>query len=134
MPAILMTRSHREHTEAAHALVLLRARRERGVIRGPNVMVLHPSVQAKTAPDFIVRAKANPRKVNMASSGNGCTPNVAGELFKMMTGVDMVHVPYRAAAPALTDLLGGHVPVMFSTMSSSIECIRAATLPALTRT
>ena len=126
-----MTRSHREHTDAAHALVLLRARRERGVIRGPNVMVLNPSVQAKTVPDFIARAKANPRKVNMASSGNGSTPHVAGELFKMMTGVDMVHVPYRGAAPALTDLLGGQVQVMFATMSSSIEYIRAGKLHAL---
>ena len=126
-----MTRSHREHTDAAHALVLLRARRERGVIRGPNVMVLNPSVQAKTVPDFIARAKANPRKVNMASSGNGSTPHVAGELFKMMTGVDMVHVPYRGAAPALTDLLGGQVQVMFATMSSSIEYIRAGKLRAL---
>jgi tripartite-type tricarboxylate transporter receptor subunit TctC len=87
-----------------------------GVIRGPNVMVLNPSVQAKTVPDFIAHAKANPRKVNMASSGNGSTPHVAGELFKMMTGVDMVHVPYRGAAPALTDLLGGQVQVMFATM------------------
>jgi tripartite-type tricarboxylate transporter receptor subunit TctC len=102
-----------------------------GVIRGPNVMVLNPSVQAKTVPDFIAHAKANPRKVNMASSGNGSTPHVAGELFKMMTGVDMVHVPYRGAAPALTDLLGGQVQVMFATMPSSIEYIRAGKLRAL---
>ncbi len=81
-----MTRSHREHTDAAHALVLLRARRERGVIRGPNVMVLNPSVQAKTVPDFIARAKANPRKVNMASSGNGSTPHVAGAIEYIRAG------------------------------------------------
>jgi tripartite-type tricarboxylate transporter receptor subunit TctC len=101
------------------------------VIRGPNVMVLNPSVPAKSVPDFIAHAKANPRKVNMASSGNGSTPHVAGELFKMMTGVDMVHVPYRGAAPALTDLLGGQVQVMFATMASSIEYIRAGKLRAL---
>jgi len=94
-------------------------------------MVLNPLVQAKTVPDFIAHAKANPRKVNMASSGNGSTPHVAGELFKMMTGVDMVHVPYRGAAPALTDLLGGQVQVMFATMPSSIEYIRAGKLRAL---
>src|SRR5260221_5954535 len=131
MPAILMTRSHREHTDAAHALVLLRARRERGVIRGPNVMVLNPSVQAKTVPDFIAYAKANPGKVNMASSGNGTTPHVAGELFKMMTGVNMVHVPYRGGAPALTDLLGGQVQVMFVTTPASIEYIRVGKLRPL---
>ena len=79
----------------------------------PYVMVVHPSVPAKTVPEFIAYAKANPGKINMASAGNGTTPHVAGELFKMMAGVDMVHVPYRGAAPALTDLLGGQVQVMF---------------------
>ena len=74
-------------------------------------MVVNPSVPAKTVPEFIAYAKANPGKINMASAGNGSAPHVAGELFKMMAGVDMVHVPYRGAAPALTDLLGGQVQV-----------------------
>ena len=74
-------------------------------------MVVNPSVPAKTVPEFIAYAKANPGKINMASAGNGTAPHVAGELFKMMAGVDMVHVPYRGAAPALTDLLGGQVQV-----------------------
>ena len=102
-----------------------------GIIRGPNVMVLNPLVQSKTVPDFIVYAKANPRKVHMASSGNGTTPHVAGELFQMMTGVSMVHVPYRGAAPALTDLLSGQVQVMFATMPSCIQYIRGGMLRAL---
>ena len=80
-------------------------------------MVVHPSVPAKTVPEFIAYAKANPGKVNMASAGNGSAGHLAGELFKMMTGVDMVHVPYRGAAPALTDLLGGQVQVMFGTIA-----------------
>src|SRR5262249_5752219 len=99
-----------------------------GVIRGPNVMVLNPLVQPKTVPDFIAYAKGNPRKVYMASSGNGTTAHVAGELFQMMTGVRMIHVPYRGATPALTDLLSGQVQVMFATMPSSIEYIRAGKL------
>ena len=78
-------------------------------------MVVNPSVPAKTVPEFIAYAKANPGKINMASAGNGSTPHVSGELFKMMTGVNMVHVPYRGAAPALTDLLGGQVQVYFGT-------------------
>ena len=84
-----------------------------GIIRAPYVMVVHPSVPAKTVPEFIAYAKANPGKINMASAGNGTRTTSAGELFKMMTGVDMVHVPYRGEAPALTDLLGGQVQVMF---------------------
>ena len=79
-------------------------------------MEVNPSVPAKTVPEFIAYAKANPGKLNMASGGNGTSHHVAGELFKMMTGVDMVHVPYRGAAPALTDLLGGQVQVMFAGM------------------
>jgi tripartite-type tricarboxylate transporter receptor subunit TctC len=102
-----------------------------GIIREPNVLVLNPSVPAKTVPDFIAYAKTNPRKINMASSGNGTSPHMAGELFKMMTGVDMNHVPYRGAAPALTDLLAGQVHVMFPTMPSSIEYVRAGKLRAL---
>ena len=85
-----------------------------GIIRVPNVMVVNPSVPAKTVPEFIAYAKANPGKINMASPGNGTRATCAGELFKMMTGVNMVHVPYRGAAPALTDLLAGQVQVYFS--------------------
>jgi tripartite-type tricarboxylate transporter receptor subunit TctC len=102
-----------------------------GLIREPNVMVLNPSVPAKTVPDFIAYAKANPRKIDMASSGNGTSPHMAGELFRIMTGVDMNHVPYRGAAPALTDLLAGQVHVMFPTLPSSIEYVRAGRLHAL---
>ena len=102
-----------------------------GIIREPHVMVVNPSVPAKTVPEFIAYAKANPGKLNMASAGNGTAAHVAGELFKMMTGVDMVHVPYRGAAPALTDLLGGQVQVMFAAMPASIEYIRAGKLRAL---
>jgi tripartite-type tricarboxylate transporter receptor subunit TctC len=102
-----------------------------GIISGPNVMVVHPSVPAKTVPEFIAYAKSNPGKINMASSGNGTSPHVAGELFKMMAGVDVVHVPYRGAAPALTDLLGGQVQAMFASMPASIEYIRAGKLRAL---
>jgi tripartite-type tricarboxylate transporter receptor subunit TctC len=102
-----------------------------GTNREPYVIVVHPSVPAKTVPEFIAYAKANPRKVNMASSGNGSSPHMAGELFRIMTGVDMNHVPYRGAAPALTDLLAGQVHVMFPTMPSSIEYVRAGKLRAL---
>ena len=102
-----------------------------GIIRAPYVMVVNPSVPAKTVPEFIAYAKANPGKINMASAGIGTAPHVTGELFKMMAGVDMVHVPYRGAAPALTDLLGGQVQVMFATTVSSIEYIRAGRLRAL---
>ena len=94
-------------------------------------MVVNPSFPAKTVPEFIAYAKANPGKINMASGGNGTRTHVAGELFKMMTGVDMVHVPYRGAAPALTDLLGGQVQVMFSPIPPSIDYIRAGKLRAL---
>ena len=94
-------------------------------------MVVNPSVPAKTVPEFIAYAKANPGKINMASAGNGSVAHVSGELFKMMAGVNMVHVPYRGAAPALTDLLGGQVQVMFDTMPASIEHIRAGKLRAL---
>jgi tripartite-type tricarboxylate transporter receptor subunit TctC len=102
-----------------------------GIMSVPNVMVVNPSVPAKTVPEFISYARANPGKINMASSGNGSSPHVAGELFKMMTGVDMVHVPYRGNAPALTDLLGGQVQVYFVTTPASIEFIRAGTLRPL---
>jgi tripartite-type tricarboxylate transporter receptor subunit TctC len=102
-----------------------------GVISAPNVMVVNPSVPAKTVPEFIAYAKANPGKINMPSGGIGTAQHVAGELFKMMTGVDMVHVPYRSGGPALTDLLGGQMQVMFPNTSSSVEYIRAGKLRAL---
>jgi tripartite-type tricarboxylate transporter receptor subunit TctC len=101
-----------------------------GIVRVPNIMEVHPSVPAKTLPEFIAYAKANPGKLSVASAGNGSIPHVAGELFKMMAGVDMVHVPYRGGAPALTDLLGGQVQVLFHDLSS-IDHIRAGRLRAL---
>ena len=99
--------------------------------REPNVMLVNPSVPARTVPEFIAYAKANPGRVNMASSGNGTTPHLAGELFKIISGVNMLHVPYRSAAPALTDLLGGQVQLMFPTMSSSLAYAMAGKLRAL---
>ena len=101
------------------------------ISREPNVMVVNPSVPTKTVSEFIAYAKANPGKINMASSGNGTSPQMGGELFKAMTGVDVVHVPYRGGAPALTDLIGRQVQVMFAFISSSIEYIRAGKLRAL---
>jgi len=101
------------------------------VARVPQVMEVTPSFPAKTVPEFIVYAKANPGKVSFASAGNGSVAHVTGELFKMMTGVNMLHVPYRGAAPALTDLIGGQVDVMFDNMPSSIEHIRAGRLRPL---
>src|SRR5262249_8097133 len=91
-----------------------------GIARTANVIVVHPSLPARTIPEFITYAKANPGKLSMASPGNGTSPHVSGELFKMMAGVDMIHVPYRGAAPGLTDLLGGQVPAMFVDIPSSI--------------
>jgi tripartite-type tricarboxylate transporter receptor subunit TctC len=102
-----------------------------GITRVPNVTVVNPSVPSKTVPEFIAYAKAHPGKLNMASGGNGTTAHLSGELFKMMTGIDVVHVPYRGAAPALTGLLGGQVQVMFATMPSSIAYIRAGQLRPL---
>jgi tripartite-type tricarboxylate transporter receptor subunit TctC len=102
------------------------------VMRYPYVMVVNPSVPAKSVPEFIAYAKANPRKLNMASPGTGTGNHIAGELFKMMAGVDMVHVPYRGIALALSDLLGGQVQVSFASMPSSIQYIRAGQLRALT--
>jgi tripartite-type tricarboxylate transporter receptor subunit TctC len=98
---------------------------------GALVMVVNPSVPARTVPEFIAYAKANPGKINMASQGVGSTGHVSGELFKMMSGVNLVHVPYRGAGPALIDLLGGQVQVMFPATVSSIEYIRAGRLRAL---
>jgi tripartite-type tricarboxylate transporter receptor subunit TctC len=102
-----------------------------GFIRVPNVMEVNPSVPAKTVAEFIAYAKANPGKVNMASSGVGTSVHLSGALFMMMTGVDLVHVPYRGAAPALTDLLGGQVQVMFDNLPSSIAHIQSGRLRAL---
>ena len=101
------------------------------IARAPNVMEVHPSLPAKTVPEFIAFAKANPGKINMASTGNGTSTHMSGELFKAMTGVDMIHVPYRGNAPALTDLLAGQVQVLFDNISTSIEHIRAGKLRAL---
>jgi tripartite-type tricarboxylate transporter receptor subunit TctC len=101
------------------------------ISREPNVMVVNPSVPAKTVPEFIAYAKANPGKLNMASGGNGSPSHVSGELFKMMAGVNLVHVPYRGAGPALTDLFGGQVQVYFAVMGSSVEYISAGKLRAL---
>ena len=97
----------------------------------PFVMEANPSVPVKTVAEFIAHAKANPGKINMASAGIGSGNHISGELFKMMTGVNLVHVPYRGGGPALVDLLGGQVQVMFATMSSSIEYFRAGKLRAL---
>ena len=101
------------------------------IIRQPMVMLVNPSIPTKTVPEFVAYAKTNPRKISMASAGNGTAPHVAGELFNMMAGVDMVHVPYRGGAPALTDLIGGQVQVMFATPIVSIEHIRAGKLRPL---
>jgi len=101
------------------------------IATAPLVLVVNPSVLAQTVPAFIAYAKANPGKISMASSGTGSPQHVSGELFKMMTGVTMLHVPYRGSAPALTDLIGGQVEVMFDTTPTSIEYIRAGRLRAL---
>jgi tripartite-type tricarboxylate transporter receptor subunit TctC len=102
-----------------------------GISRAPLVMAVHPSVPAKTVPEFIAYAKANPGKISMASAGIGAPSHVSGELFKMMAGVNLVHVPYRGAGPALVDLLAGQVQVGFPSMPSSIEYVRAGKLRAL---
>jgi tripartite-type tricarboxylate transporter receptor subunit TctC len=102
-----------------------------GFIRVTNVMEVNPDVPAKTVAEFIAYAKANPGKVNMASSGNGTSVHLSGELFMAMTGVKMQHVPYKGAAPALTDLMGGQVQVLFDNLPSSIEHIKAGKLRAL---
>ena len=101
------------------------------IVRFPNVMVVNPAVPAKSVPEFIAHAKAYPGELNMASPGMGSTPHVAGELFKMMTRVELVHVPYRSVAAGMTDMLSGQVQVTFGTTASTIEYIRAGTLRAL---
>ena len=102
-----------------------------GIISIPFIMAVNPSFPAKTVSEFIAYARANPGKVNMASGGNGTAGHLSGELFKMMTGINMVHVPYRGEAPALTDMLGGQVQEMFGTMPASIEYVRAGRLRPL---
>jgi len=102
-----------------------------GIVRVPNVMETTMSLPAKTIPEFIAYAKANPGKVVMASSGSGTSVHLSGELFKMMAGVDMLHVPYKGAGPALVDLIAGQTHVMFDNMPSSIEHIRGGKLRAL---
>jgi tripartite-type tricarboxylate transporter receptor subunit TctC len=101
------------------------------IVHGVGVVVVHPSFPAKSVPDLITYAQANPGKINMGSGGVGSPQHVYGELFKMMTGVDMLHVPYRGGAPALTDLLAGQVHVMFDTLVTSIEHVRAGRLRPL---
>src|SRR5215472_14099161 len=102
-----------------------------GIIRVPSVMVVNPSLPTKTVPEFIAYAKVNPGKINMASGGAGGPDHMSGELFKAMTGVSMIHVPYRGLSPALTDLLAGQVQVIFSSLPAAIEYIRAGKLRAL---
>jgi tripartite-type tricarboxylate transporter receptor subunit TctC len=102
-----------------------------GIVRIPNVLVINPSVPATTVPEFIAYAKANPAKVNMASAGVGSGGHLAGELFKMLAGVSLTHVPYRGNAPALTALLGGQVEVLFASLPSSLEYIRTGKVRAL---
>jgi tripartite-type tricarboxylate transporter receptor subunit TctC len=101
------------------------------IVRFPNIMVVNPSIPSKTLPEFIAYAKTNPGKINMASPGSGSTPHVTGELFKVMTGTNLVHVPYRSVAAVMTDLLSGQVQLYFGTTASSLEYVRAGKLRAL---
>ena len=102
-----------------------------GIIRFPNVVVVNPSVPVKSIPELIAYAKANPGKLNMASSGNGSTIHMSGELFKMLTGTDMVHVPYRGGAPELTDMISGQVQVMFDNIPTCAEHVKSGKLRGL---
>jgi tripartite-type tricarboxylate transporter receptor subunit TctC len=102
-----------------------------GLIRFPNVVVVNPSVPVKSIPELIAYAKANPGKLNMASSGNGSTIHMSGELFKMLTDINMVHVPYRGGAPALTDLIAGQVQVMFDNLPTCAEHVKSGKLRGL---
>ena len=101
------------------------------IMRAPFVMQVSPSLPVKTVPELIAYARANPGKINMASSGNGTLPHICGELFKMMTGINMTHVPYRGGAPAMVDLMSGHVQVGFSVITETIEHVKAGKLRAL---
>jgi tripartite-type tricarboxylate transporter receptor subunit TctC len=102
-----------------------------GIIRFPNLMTVHSSFPARTVNDFIAYARANPGRITMGSGGNGTSQHLAGEFFKMMTGIEMLHVPYRGGPQALTDLIGGHVQVAFEGIPVSIEHVKAGTLRAL---
>lgn len=102
-----------------------------GIIRVPMIIMVHPGVPYKTVPELIAYAKANPGKISMASAGNGSAPHMAGELFKMMTGVDMLHVPYRGQGPAMTDLLTGQVHLLFATAPGTIDYVKTGKLRAL---
>jgi tripartite-type tricarboxylate transporter receptor subunit TctC len=102
-----------------------------GIVRAANVMTVNPSVPATTVPEFIAYAKANPGKLNFASAGNGTNVHLTGELFKMKAGVNLIHVPYRGSAPALTDMISGRVQLMFDNLPSSIEYVRTGKLRAL---
>ena len=102
-----------------------------GLIRLPDLMAVHPSVPANTVPEFLAYARANPGKITMASAGNGSSGHLAGELLKMMADVNLVHAPYRGNGPALTDLLGGQVQLMFPTSASSVEYVRSGKLRGL---
>ena len=101
------------------------------VVRQPQILLVNPQVPVKSVPEFLAHAKANPGKITIASAGIGSSGHLASELFKMMTGIELLHVPYRGAAPALTDLLGGQVQASFSGVAASVEHIRAGTLRAL---
>jgi tripartite-type tricarboxylate transporter receptor subunit TctC len=102
-----------------------------GMMQVPNAVVVHPAFPAKTIPELIAYARANPGKINMASAGNGTSAHMAGELFKMMAGVDVVHVPYRGGAPAITNLVGGQVQIYFGPLPESIEHVSAGKLRLL---
>ncbi|HEY4405223.1 MAG TPA: tripartite tricarboxylate transporter substrate binding protein [Xanthobacteraceae bacterium] len=102
-----------------------------GIAQAPSVLAINASVPAKTVTEFIAHAKANPGRINMGSAGVGSTGHLAGELFKMMAGVNLVHVPYRGNAPALTDLIAGQIEVLFPSLGSSIEFVKTGKLPAL---
>ena len=102
-----------------------------GLIRVPNVMAVNPALSARSVPEFIAYARANPGKVSFGSGGAGTSVHMSGELFKMLAGIDMVHVPYRGAAPAVMDLIAGHVQVVFDNLPGSIEHVRAGKLRAL---
>src|SRR5262249_54103906 len=125
------TQSTRRSMKSSISTSSATSRRSRGVMRGPFVMLLNPSIPADSVPEFIAYAKAHPGMINFASGGIGFAAHLAGELFKGMTGVKMVHVPYRGQGPAMTDLLGGLVQVMFDPVVSSIAHIRAGKLRPL---
>src|SRR5262249_4315053 len=123
--------SMRRSTISCRSILFATARPVAGTMLLTNVMVVHPDVPAKTVAEFIAYAKANPGKINMASSGSGTSVHMSGELFKAMTGINLQHVPYRGSAPAMQDLLSNRVQVMFDNLPGSVEHIKAGTLRAL---